>query len=101
MAGPVPVPRSIGFPPGGWRPGYYVVEVAHTPGNPIHRAIFHFRAMYNDPKRGPVPDGIVWRGGYEEPTGTARLYYLYPISRIDFGEPTTTKTPSELAKERG
>jgi len=84
-------------PTNGWKENtYYLVDVAHSPGNPIHRAILSVRSIHST----GIPNGVVWSGTYGEPSGVLSLRYLKGIQEIPFGKSETTKTPDDLEKEQ-
>lgn len=70
-------PESLGVegiipPPGGWKKkSYYVVDVAYTPVNLIHRAI-----VYKD-----FGKFVFWNGSYEN-AGPRKVYYMKFIEEI-------------------
>lgn len=83
-------PLNLGFdapqlfgPVEGWKEQtYYVVDVALSKHNPIHRAIL-FVGFITNPER-PLGGGYscILNGKYEDPADASRIFYLKAICEI-------------------
>lgn len=82
-----PKEKTVIAPEGGWRAStYYVVDVAYSKTNPIHRAIF-YSGFLNGNSAGTEPGGYnaIWNASYEvgEQYPVSKCHYLKVIAQIE------------------
>lgn len=71
-------------PPRGWKEHtYYLVEVSHGPGNPVHLAILAVGFLGINAQEG-VPGNYseVWNNTYDHAYHFRDIYYLKPIREL-------------------
>lgn len=79
-----PPSKTLIPPPKGWKEQtYYVVDIAVSKSNPIHRAILYV-GFLNGPKDQPLRGGYtsLLRAMYDEVFDPNRLHYLRVVSEI-------------------
>lgn len=73
----LPAEKKIHEPEGGWAPSsWYVVEVAYTASNPIHRTLF-YSGFLTDGKPGAYNQLI--HPSYDDENKASDAYYLKPV----------------------
>lgn len=80
-----PEKKTIIPPGGGWEPRtYYVVDVAFSSHNVVHRSIF-YSGFLNGDNEGPGGYNVVWNASYEvgDHYPISKCHYLKVISKIE------------------
>ncbi len=77
-----PKRKEIIPPKGGWEEkAYYMVEVAYTQFNVIHRGILYAQFL-NGPKGSPRGLNEIWSPLYEGKHYVSEIYYMKAISKL-------------------